>query len=704
MVAHQLHRKQLLKCSIRGVVALGLTVVLCIGLDAEAQIGLDSDCPCIWQELPGGMDWGVTEISQDRNHRETDWGAVDPERPLMIKVSIRNRTSAPIEVPDAFYGDRANGGPACIEGVTMRLERAPFTPRNPDPYYPHPGDYAPVKSTRDAHFNTDSKHRMLAVKQSIAAFEFDLRDWFALAQLGYYEFHFEFDRAKLKLPNERVAGASQVSLGFTIGVPPPRITLAELNRTIDALGGKHKPAELERLIERELPATPQARPATRPTLPAKLAAIDLIQPAPGLLYNGPPNEPEIDGLERAGFDVVRTFKSYDAASVREQLERRLTEVHDPVAKLYVAAVATRFGSRAGALRLLESCKAVDEKTVANTQSTLRFVLEELDPQPPDWAVELTLAVLSDRRYVIEDSDQIPETIGQVADSRALLPITLGNLKCRNAVDRLIEMANAPAHSSNAIIALGNIGDVRAVPVLLQVSPRAGAERHNLEWHARTGRIRSRRGELGPVEIARGGAQPSSTPLSRRRRLRLGSDRRSGGNPGSERDPGTGSASLRVTRAIRAASVAFRSLSMSDPETWAGARAATVPGYLTLLRDQTLNEFARRSIVWRLGNRRDPRSIGGLVDAIHHDPSGAVVNQAITVLSVFKTKTAVEGLIDCFGADFAGKQDWKRAYTPEMFRANIAKSLQDITGEKFGPDRDQWLAWWQRTGRFRADMN
>jgi len=119
--------------------------------------------------------------------------------------------------------------------------------------------------------------------------------------------------------------------------------------------------------------------------------------------------------------------------------------------------------------------------------------------------------------------------------------------------------------------------------------------------------------------------------------------------------------------------------------------------------RTLGEFDRRTVVWRLGDRRDPAAIPHLLKAIRTDPSGAVVNQAITVLSAFKYKAAAAGLIECFDADFEGKSDWKRAYTPDMFRENIAESLRRITGQDFGADKARWEAWWQSSGRLAQDL-
>jgi HEAT repeat protein len=123
----------------------------------------------------------------------------------------------------------------------------------------------------------------------------------------------------------------------------------------------------------------------------------------------------------------------------------------------------------------------------------------------------------------------------------------------------------------------------------------------------------------------------------------------------------------------------------------------------MLSDRTLGEFQRRTAVWRLGDRRDPRAVPHLILAVKTDPSGSVVNQAITVLAVFKSKAAVKGLIDCFDADFGGKSDWKRACTPAMFRSNIAESLREITGQSLGPDKEQWQTWWKEKGERSADL-
>ena len=105
-------------------------------------------------------------------------------------------------------------------------------------------------------------------------------------------------------------------------------------------------------------------------------------------------------------------------------------------------------------------------------------------------------------------------------------------------------------------------------------------------------------------------------------------------------------------------------------------------------------FSEGIVVWCSGRNPDPQSIPFLAKAVKWDPSGAVVNQAITVLAEFKNKAAVDALIECFDTDFIGKNDWKRAYKPEMFRDNIADSLRSLTGQRIGTDKAQWLKWWK----------
>jgi hypothetical protein len=74
------------------------------------------------------------------------------------------------------------------------------------------------------------------------------------------------------------------------------------------------------------------------------------------------------------------------------------------------------------------------------------------------------------------------------------------------------------------------------------------------------------------------------------------------------------------------------------------------------------------------------------------------------LAQFKFKAAVEGLIQCFDVEFKEETVGKGEHlTPQTYRNQIARSLQEITGQKFGANKEQWLKWWQEEGRQSKEL-
>ena len=144
------------------------------------------------------------------------------------------------------------------------------------------------------------------------------------------------------------------------------------------------------------------------------------------------------------------------------------------------------------------------------------------------------------------------------------------------------------------------------------------------------------------------------------------------------------------------------ITWGEDDRWAAARLAVcmlgdndpIPGLCSQLRDMSLGEFHRRDVLSRLYARPDPRSVPVLLQVVKGDPSGYVVSPAIEVLGGLRFPESVDALIECFNAPFDGKGDWKRAYTPEMFRENIAGSLTRLTSQKFPADKTRWETWWQ----------
>src|SRR4029453_1986038 len=119
----------------------------------------------------------------------------------------------------------------------------------------------------------------------------------------------------------------------------------------------------------------------------------------------------------------------------------------------------------------------------------------------------------------------------------------------------------------------------------------------------------------------------------------------------------------------------------------------------MLDDPTWERNQRYGIVLRLGMRPDARVIPQLVKVIKQEPDYYIVDLAIQALAELKYRAAVEGLIECFYVDLKehGLGKGERV-TPASQRNHIARSLQRITGQSFGGDKQLWLKWWQETGK------
>jgi HEAT repeat protein len=119
----------------------------------------------------------------------------------------------------------------------------------------------------------------------------------------------------------------------------------------------------------------------------------------------------------------------------------------------------------------------------------------------------------------------------------------------------------------------------------------------------------------------------------------------------------------------------------------------------LLDDPAWERNQRYDIVLRFAMRPDARVIPHLIKVIKQEPDYYIVDLAIQALAELKYRAAVEGLIECFDADFKAHDLGKgERVTPASQRNHIARSLQRITGQSFGGDKQLWLKWWQETGK------
>ena len=70
----------------------------------------------------------------------------------------------------------------------------------------------------------------------------------------------------------------------------------------------------------------------------------------------------------------------------------------------------------------------------------------------------------------------------------------------------------------------------------------------------------------------------------------------------------------------------------------------------------------------------------------------------------KERAAVQGLIDGFDVAFRSEDLGKGSHaTPATYRNRIAASLQQITGQQFGADKQQWLEWWHEKGHGSTNL-
>ena len=124
----------------------------------------------------------------------------------------------------------------------------------------------------------------------------------------------------------------------------------------------------------------------------------------------------------------------------------------------------------------------------------------------------------------------------------------------------------------------------------------------------------------------------------------------------------------------------------------------------MLADQQLKKQYGREVVRRLAMCSDPRAIPCFVEIIKTDSDPYIIDMAIQALSESKHKAAVQGLIECFDVKFKSQNFGKgERATPEGYYNSIAHSLQRITGQPFGGNKQQWLRWWRDKGQQDARL-
>ena len=194
----------------------------------------------------------------------------------------------------------------------------------------------------------------------------------------------------------------------------------------------------------------------------------------GINWSG--REPAVEALWYSNSELVEVLGRYDQEAVRRECEARMRAEERLPPKLLMAALAARAGSEEAALFLLETMKLTDYRTCVNVQGALRRLFPFNGTQPSAWVVELTMAALSDNRFVtgLEKTNWAAGTSFTVASCEARnLESALCGCKCSQAVPLLIDRLKKGLSSSYTAVMLGEMGDQRAIPCLIEMVEAAG---------------------------------------------------------------------------------------------------------------------------------------------------------------------------------------------------------------------------------------
>lgn len=366
-------------------------------------------------------------------------------------------------------------------------------------------------------------------------------------------------------------------------------------------------------------------------------------------------------------------------------------------RLFLASVAARYESQEAIQWLLTQRENLDYRTVLNVIDAIGLSIDEDDQ--PAWAVQGMIDILEDERQVgipgfnggggifgrdgeKEQPVQIPEkqvyhSYQRVCDlafeTMSHVVYNLGRQHCTTAVPVLIKHVKDEGPDSRAVSMLGDMGDPRAIPVLLEV---LGSVTNN-----------DRQGfaGLGPASaLAQLKAEEVAPMLLEH--IESKSAREALGNLGD----------LRAINALQPyaedgdmqAKIALVKLGHDDP----------MDALAPLLNNPDIHWTDQADVLRYFRFHPDARIVPVLLDGIHHNPHGKVLNMSIELLAFYPGRESIEGLLRCFDANFEGKRDWKYAYEPIMFQRRIAESLQTLTGEGYGPHPHVWRRWWNDIGR------
>lgn len=401
--------------------------------------------------------------------------------------------------------------------------------------------------------------------------------------------------------------------------------------------------------------------------------------------------------------LMAQCRRYDDAGVALHFAFRMRGEADDDSRLLYAAIAASAGSAEARELLLSAC----HDTARSRRKTAFLLLDALAtrPDPAAWVVDAILSA--------------------APQSPPLLAGTLARLKCPRAVPVLIDMMRTnpdPYEVDCAIEALGEIGDVEALPEIIDILPRHMKSLRRKEkeylWDI-ADHVAPALAAFGPksqVIDALIALLPSGVPgetirpsvaeaLGRVRakkavplllqNLAYPQAIRALGKIGDGRAAGP-LAALVASKGRPAGAVPKR-LEESDRDRLSAAKVALVllsgkdgvEAFCRLLKDPSIVEKDKCGIIADLGAGGDERARRALIQLVTEGRDARLATAAARALASFEGDEVIDSLIE----GLAASERFGDSYSDVMaFRDAATSTLTQLTGQHHGTNLLLWHIW------------
>jgi len=400
------------------------------------------------------------------------------------------------------------------------------------------------------------------------------------------------------------------------------------------------------------------------------------------------------------------------ADVPVLMEAMRNEVLDMPARLCVARFLLELDSEEARTFVAQHLDSADNACLHNAAAVLiQYVGTDVSKT---WGVDQMLRTLEDDRLfripagarVSEQESERRKTHVVMRDKRPVPPVptypaqkdlwsgalgrfcrSLGRMRCKRAVPVLINALARRPCLPEAALALGEIGDTAAVPILLETLER---EEVYYRWHADEGQWKIRQG----TKIIR---RAQATALGRLRCKAavpilieyLKKDPETDladalGDIGDDRADKPLRDYLEGERSAHARSVvrcALLKIEVDDPK-------ELLESLLAMLTE----DKGPWVVVRELERLEDPRAVDPLLHLARTSSDQYQRLRCIKALGNIGGRKAIRGLVSLFDEDYRGLPVGMGGDPVDHFHRAIGKALQIATDETFGADADAWRVW------------